>query len=108
MEPIAEKRKHRRHSVNIQGIFSSDRVRGEEGTVLDLSIGGCRMLSPSSSSFSLDTMIELQIRPRQSSSIFIPNAVVRWTSQSSFGVQFLTMSAYESDRLAQLLGALTT
>lgn len=108
MEPAAEKRKHRRHSVNIQGIFSSDTVRGEEGLVLDLSIQGCRMSIPSSISIAPQATIELQIRPRQSSPIFVPSAVVRWSMGSAFGVQFQELAVHDSKRLTHLLGAITS
>jgi hypothetical protein len=75
--------------------------------VEDLSVGGCRLASPSAPSLSPETMIELQLRPRQSPSIFVPRAIVRWTSQSSFGVQFHALTEPESTRLTRLLGSLT-
>jgi hypothetical protein len=106
MNPTVEKRKHPRHSVTIQGVFSSGGLRGEEGTVFDLSLEGCRMFS--SAVPPQESEIELQIRPRQGPSIFIPYAIVRWTAESAFGVQFKTVAGHESNRLTQLLSAFPT
>ena len=43
MEPPVEQRKHRRHPVNFQGVYSSGSVQVREAVVLDLSMGGCRV-----------------------------------------------------------------
>ena len=104
MELTIEQRKHRRHPVNFQGVFSSATVQGEEGIVLDLSLGGCRVASPIS--MPSDTAIQLQIRPRQAAPIFIPGAVVRWIRGSAFGVQFQQLAEYESKALTRLVQSL--
>jgi len=104
MEPIIEQRNHRRYPVNFQGVFSSDTVRGEEGVVLDLSLGGCRVGSPIP--IPIDTTIHLQIRPRQAPSIYIPSAIVRWVKGSAFGVQFQELAKHESKALTHLLWSL--
>jgi len=105
MEPTVELRKHRRHPVNFQGVFSSGTVQGEEGVVLDLSLGGCRVASPVP--MPTDTVFHLQIRPRQAAPIYIPGAVVRWVRGSAFGVQFQELAEYESKALTRLLGLLS-
>jgi hypothetical protein len=104
MELTIEQRKHQRHPVNFQGVFSSNTVQGEEGVVLDLSLGGCQVASPIS--MPSDTAIQLQIRPRQAAPIYIPSAVVRWISGSAFGVQFQELPEYESKALTRLLRVL--
>ncbi|MGH7148433.1 MAG: PilZ domain-containing protein [Nitrospiraceae bacterium] len=104
MEPTVEQRKHRRHSVNFQGIFSSDTVQGEEGVVQDLSLGGCRVGSPIL--MPADTSIQLQIRPRQAAPIYVPSAIVRWVRGSTFGVQFQVLAEHESKALTRLLWSL--
>ena len=104
MEPIIEQRNHRRYPVNFQGVFSSDTVQGEEGLVLDLSLGGCRVGSPIS--MPIDTAIHLQIRPRQAAPIYIPSAIVRWVKDSAFGVQFQELAGHESRALTHLLWSL--
>jgi hypothetical protein len=104
MEPTAEQRKHRRHSVNFQGVFSSDIVQGEEGVVLDLSLGGCRVGSPIP--MPPDATIHLQIRSRQAAPIYVPSAIVRWVRGSAFGVQFQELAEHESKALTRLLWSL--
>ncbi len=105
MEPSIEKRKRPRHPVAIQGFFSSGTVRGEEGVVLDLSSEGCRVFS--SAPIPHEAKVEIQIRPRQSAPIFIPSAVVRWSSGVIFGLQFTELASYESKTLTHLLWPLT-
>ena len=104
MEPTVEQRKHRRHTVNFQGVFSSDTVQGEEAVVLDLSLGGCRVGSPIP--MPTDTAIHLQIRPIQAAPIYVPSAIVRWVRGSAFGVQFQELAEYESKALTRLLWSL--
>ena len=104
MVPAVEQRKHRRHSVNFQGVFSSNTVQGEEGVVLDLSLEGCRVGSPIP--MPTDTSIHLQIRPRQAAPIYVPSAIVRWVRGSTFGVQFQELAVYESKALTRLLCSL--
>ena len=104
MDPTADQRKHRRYSVNFQGVFSFDTAPFEEGVVLDLSLGGCRVgsliLMPT------DTALHLQIRPRQAPPIYVPCAIVRWVTASAFGVQFQELAEHESRALTRLLQSL--
>jgi len=104
MEPTTEQRKHRRHHVNFQGIYSSGSVQVREAIVLDLSMGGCRVAStiPMPS----DTAIQLQIRPNQVAPIYVPSAIVRWASGYAFGVQFSELPEHESKALTRLLWSL--
>jgi len=104
MEPTVEQRKHRRHHVNFQGIYSFGSVQVKEAVVLDLSIGGCRVAS--TISMPPDTAIQLQIRPHQAAPIYVPSAVVRWASGYAFGVQFQELPEHESKALTRLLWAL--
>jgi hypothetical protein len=99
-----EQRKHQRFPVNFQGVFSSATVRIEEGVVQDLSLGGCRVRSPIA--MSVDTVIHLQIRPRQAAPIYVPVATVRWIGASAFGVQFRELAEHESKALTRLLWSL--
>ena len=86
MEPTVEHRKHQRYPVRFKSIFSTDQKHLEDCVVLDLSLGGCRLTSvvhvPSG------IPIELHVRPDQHAPIYIPSAVVRWTRESFFGLEF--------------------
>ena len=104
-DPVAvEHRKHRRHPVRFKSIFSTDGVRIEDGVVLDLSPGGCRMTStihvPSG------TPMELHIRPDQHAPVYVPGAIVRWVGDSAFGVEFNELPELEAATLTRLLWSL--
>jgi len=104
MNPPIEQRKHRRHHVNFQGVYSSDSVQVKEAVVLDLSLGGCRVAS--TIPMPPDTTIQLQIRPHEAAPIYIPTALVRWATGYSFGVQFQKLPEHESKALTRLLWSL--
>ena len=104
MNPTVEQRKHRRHHVNFQGVYSSDSVQVKEAVVLDLSLGGCRVAS--TIPMPPDTAIQLQIRPQEAAPIYIPTAIVRWATGYSFGVQFRELPEHESKALTRLLWSL--
>ena len=105
MDPAIEKRKYPRHPVSIQSVFSSGHIRGEEGTIVDLSYEGCRIFS--STVPTPESTIEIQIKPRQGSPVFVPKAVVRWMGESAFGVEFKALAGYESSKLTRLLSVST-
>ena len=104
MKPTVEYRKHPRYPVFFKSIFSTDGVRFEDGVVLDLSLGGCRLMSemPVPSGISL----EMHIRPDQHSAIYIPRAVVRWVGDTVCGVQFTDIPELELATLTRLLWTL--
>ena len=104
MEPTVEQRKHRRHPVNFQGVYSSGSVYVREAVVLDLSMGGCRVAS--TIPMPPDTTIQLQIRPHQAAPIYVPSAIVRWARGYAFGVQFQELPEHESKALTHLLESL--
>jgi hypothetical protein len=101
VEPTVEQRKHRRHHVNLQGIYSAGSVQVKKAVVLDLSKGGCRVSSPIP--MPADTAIPLQIRFHQAAPINIPSAIVRWARGYAFGVQFKELPEHESKALTRLL-----
>ena len=104
LEPTVEYRKHRRHSVNFKGVYSSPSVQVKEAIVLDLSMGGCRVAS--TIPMPPDTAIQLQIRPHQAAPIYVSSAIVRWATGYSFGVQFQELPELESKALTRLLWSL--
>ena len=104
MNPAVEQRKHRRHHVNFQGVYSAGSVQVKEAVVLDLSLGGCRVAS--TIPMPPDTAIQLQIRPLEAAPIYIPTAIVRWATGYAFGVQFRELPENESKALTRLLWSL--
>jgi hypothetical protein len=104
MEPTVEHRKHQRYLVRFKSIFSTDGAHLEEGLVLDLSLGGCRLMSAIHVSSGIP--IEIHIRPDQQSPIYVPSAVVCWTGDSVFGLEFKELPELESATLTRLLWTL--
>jgi PilZ domain len=101
MEVTVEHRKHQRYLVRFKCILSTDGVRLETGLVLDLSLGGCRLMSAIHVAPGIP--IEIHIRPDQHSPIYIPSAVVCWIGGSAFGVQFKELPELETTTLTRLL-----
>ena len=101
MESTVEHRKHRRYPVRFKSIFSTDGVHIEDGLVLDLSLGGCRLTSAIHVSSGIP--IEIHIRPDQHSPIYVPSAVVCWEGGSVFGLEFKELPELESATLTRLL-----
>ncbi|HXV68699.1 MAG TPA: PilZ domain-containing protein [Nitrospira sp.] len=101
MDTLVEQRKHQRHPVHFKSIFSTDGMRIEDGCVLDLCLDGCRMIS--GTQLPPGTVLELHIRPEQHAPVYVPAAVVRWTGDSTFGVQFNDLPEVESATLTRLL-----
>ena len=104
METRVEHRKHRRHPVHFKSIFSTDGVRTEDGVVLDLSLGGCRMTS--TNPIPSGTSMDLRLRPDLDISIHVPHAVVRWVRDSAFGIEFNELPELETRTLTRLLWSL--
>ena len=104
MEVTVEHRKHQRYLVHFKSTFSTDGVHLETGLVLDLSLGGCRLMS----AIHVDSGIQIQIhiRPDQHLTIYVPSAVVRWIGGSAFGVQFKELPELERAALTRLLWTL--
>jgi hypothetical protein len=104
MKPTVEHRKHQRYLVRFKSIFSTDGVRIEDGLVLDLSLGGCRLMSATPVPSSIP--IELHIRPDQHAPIYVPSAVVCWGGDSVFGLAFKELPELELGTLTRLLWTL--
>jgi len=104
MEQFQEQRQHRRHSVQYDCVFSSSQPQIGEGTVLDLSLGGARIMS--SLHVPPKTSIELHIRPGHHTPLYVSRAVVRWVNRRVFGVEFQDLRKLEAATLTRLLWSL--
>lgn len=90
-------RKHARFTVHFQGSFSSGQRLEGEGTVLNLSIGGCKVQSDTR--VPLGTDVRLRIMMQEEQPLEIKRAAVRWTSGQEFGLEFTFVEAEEELRL---------
>jgi hypothetical protein len=106
MEPKLEHRKHQRYPVRFKSIFSTDGVHIEDGLVLDLSFGGCRLTSAIHVPSGIP--IELNIRPDQHTPINVSSAVVCWEGVSVYGLAFNDLPELEAATLTRLLWSLSS
>ena len=93
-----EQRKNRRFHVQFRSSFSSIAMVGGEGSVVDLSIGGCRIESPTD--VQPGASLEVRIAAiEHEPPIQIQQALVRWSRGRQFGLEFETMVPEEWARL---------
>jgi c-di-GMP-binding flagellar brake protein YcgR len=108
---IIERRKHPRILTPSGALFSFKRlidpVESEEhtegeGTLLDLSIGGCRLHSdiPLEISERYNLILQISKKPRP---IIVETAIVRWTQENTYGLKFTSMHSTHESHLRELL-----
>ena len=96
-----EQRRHPRQPIRVEAILSPDGTQIVDGLVLDLSPGGCRIVSAWQPS--LESSLQLQLRPQNHTFIFIPQAVVQWVKDGVFGVAFTQVPDLEAGTLTRFL-----
>ena len=101
MKPTVERRKHPRCFTHFYSIASTDRVPFGKGLVVNLSLGGCRLLTAIHLPSGIPIIIHIQ--PDHQSPVYVPNAVVCWNGDSVFGLKFNELSKLESSTLTRLL-----
>ena len=90
-------RKHARFTVHFQSSFSSGQRLEGEGTVLNLSVGGCKVKSDTR--VPLGTDVRLHIMMQEEQPLEIKRAAVRWVRGQEFGLEFTFVEADEELRL---------
>jgi hypothetical protein len=99
-------RKFPRFPVSISSTFvQRDKLR-YKAALKDLSLKGCRVESVIRpfTGMQLEVLLE---PPGETTPLTISNAAVRWTSLTGIGVEFLTVTAQEQERLSRLLAQLS-
>jgi len=97
-----EHRQHPRFPVQFRSSFSSANIVSGEGTLADLSIRGCRILSATE----VKAGSTLQLRVDMSGGkppIQVTQAVVRWCRDRSFGLEFVSLTPDEWARLQDVV-----
>ena len=98
---LMDRRKYERVRVDYPTTFSGKSSRAS-GTILDLSIGGCRARAP----YKLNpddwhgVLIDV---PRYEQPIYIARAVVRWSRKDEFGLEFTHMESEDHQRLFEVV-----
>ena len=105
---MIECRQYPRVPVELQVYFStSGNTSISEGTMFDLSAGGCAVTSMSA--VRPGSAVRILIRATDlGSPITIESAAVRWSKHGEFGVEFLGLSELDQKRLHRLLHAKTS
>jgi c-di-GMP-binding flagellar brake protein YcgR len=105
---MIECRQYPRVPVDLQVYFSTTgNTSIREGTMFDLSAGGCAVASMSA--VRPGSAVRILIRATDlGSPITIESAAVRWSQHGEFGVEFLGVSEIDQNRLHRLLQAKTS
>ncbi len=108
---IIDLRKHPRIPLPAGALFSFRRLvlpvrLGEEvegeGTVVDLSIGGCRLVSDVPLTIGQEYNLILQISTERPP-IPVDAAVVRWTDAAMYGLKFISIAPHDESQIRDLL-----
>ena len=95
-------RQHPRFPVLFSSSFSSINLVKGEGNVVDLSVRGCRIFSLTEVKAGTALQLEIHVS-KQDPPIRVTQAVVRWYRDSSFGLEFVSLSPDAWARLQQLV-----
>lgn len=82
-----EQRKLFRFPVKFRSAFSSIGMVGGEGSVVDLSIRGCRIQSPTEVQPGTSLEVRIVVTEHEAP-ILIQAAIVRWSREREFGLEF--------------------
>ena len=95
-----ERRKDPRYEVQLPVLFNGDREGS--GTIQDLSVNGCLIVSPTrvKNGDSLSLWLSL---PHDAVPVLIEGAEVRWPEKERFGVCFQTLQPQQQLRLSHYL-----
>ncbi len=101
-----DKRQAPRFTVHLPISFLGYNLTGE-GTVVNLSLGGCGI--ESDQDVQQGKQLTLRIfMPEQDAPVVVDRAQVRWTVRGLFGLEFLTMQQEEQERLRRFVSSLET
>ena len=97
-----EQRQCPRFPVRFQSTFSSINTVGGKGSVLDLSIRGCRIDSATAVAPGTALGVSIQVHDVEPP-IRVKQAVVRWSRSQQFGLEFVTLEPDEWVRLQDVV-----
>lgn len=95
---MTDQRQDARFPVRFRSSFTSTNVVGGEGSVVDVSIRGCRI--ETSTHIHTGTVLELRLYlSPEEPPLGVAQAVVRWARAKYFGVEFVSLKPEEWARL---------
>jgi len=98
-----ERRKYDRGAVDYAISFSGDYF-GAQGVTLDLSVAGCRARTAFRVSKGDHLWLLINV-PRYEALLEVELAVVRWSADNEFGMEFLSIQREHEQRLHELIRA---
>lgn len=102
---VVEDRQADRLPVIMHAVYAYTDSSGGEGVVEDVSINGCKVRSTKPAKVQAELRLQFY-PPGQAVPIEIQQAVVRWSGDGEFGVQFRNVGHAHEERLHQLLSEL--
>ena len=103
---LVEDRKDARYPIVMHAVYAYRSSTAGEGVVQDVSMSGCMVKSTTPATSGAELRLQFY-PPGQALPIEIQKAVVRWTGDGQFGVQFSQMGQEHLERLRHLIGELT-
>ncbi len=101
-----EDRKHPRYLFLCEIRFPG-KEESVAGTVSNLSMGGCKVVSEAS--LYVGMYLALEICPLgQEATMKVEQAAVRWAEDQEYGLEFITMRPEEEERLRRFVSTLET
>ena len=97
-----EQRRHNRVRVELPAASFSGRSFRAEGTILDLSIGGCRVRTTFivKKDDCLGVLIDI---PKYDRPLYVSRAEVRWSDGQDIGMKFIQMEMEDQQRLGETI-----
>jgi c-di-GMP-binding flagellar brake protein YcgR len=97
-----DSRKHLRFPVQFRSSFSSTNLVSGIGILGDLSTRGCRVLSETQVKPGTEVVLRVEIS-NDEPPILIRQAVVRWSRDGNFGLEFINLDGNEWVRLQRVV-----
>ena len=95
-----QRRRNRRYAILLP--VETDGTEGMKGLTHDLSLGGCRMNGNLAVRRGQHLTLRLHL-PGEDSPIVVERAAVRWVREKVFGLEFMSLSSSERERLEEVL-----
>lgn len=99
---VVEDRKDARFPIVMHAVYAYCSSTGGEGVVEDVSLSGCKVKSTTPATSGRELRLQFY-PPGQALPIEIQKALVRWTGDGQFGVQFSQMGQEHEERLQHLI-----
>jgi hypothetical protein len=99
---MTERRSAKRIPVTFRGSFGSVSLGKHEGSICDLAMNGCRLISPIPVPVNTYLEVWLQISPTVPP-LLIELAAVRWAGNGELGIEFLGLRSEHKAKLKEVI-----